>query len=162
MSEYLTPSIVAALTSLIISLITLFQFFKNQRFQQKQFEKNLNRNLTNKLYELRLLHYPKAFEITDEIFKDKGGNYDALKLKKSVEDLIKWKKGVVDLIISNEAHASFYLLRDCLMKNPAHNSDYSKEQVDKISVNAKEFRRQLKRDLGFLFREEKERRRRNK
>ena len=49
-SEIFTPSIIAALTSLIISVITLFQFFRSQSNLQKQFDRNLNRNLTSKLY----------------------------------------------------------------------------------------------------------------
>lgn len=158
MNEFLTPSIIAALASLIISIITLYQFFRNQRFQQDQFNKTLNRNLTTKLYDLRLEHYPSAFIITDEIYKEKGGNYDVTKIRIALDELIIWKKGVVNLIISNDALTSFYALRDSIMKNPAQGTIYSSEQVDKISTNTKEFRRQLKRDLGFLFREEKERR----
>lgn len=46
-SEIFTPSIIAALTSLIISVITLFQFFRSQSNLQKQFDRNLNRNLTS-------------------------------------------------------------------------------------------------------------------
>lgn len=39
MDEIVTPSIIAALTSLVISIITLFQFFRSQKLQQKQFDK---------------------------------------------------------------------------------------------------------------------------
>lgn len=158
MKEFFTPSIIAAGTSLIISLITLYQFFRSQDNQKKQFEKGLNRNLTSRLYELRLEHYPIAFEITDEIFRDKGGNFDVEKLKDIREQLIYWKKGIISLIISVEAKDSYYILRDAIQKNPAMETRYSKEQIDKI-LNAKhDFRRQLRRDLGFMYREEKERR----
>lgn len=61
-SEIFTPSIIAALTSLIISVITLFQFFRSQSNLQKQFDRNLNRNLTSKLYDLRINSYPKALK----------------------------------------------------------------------------------------------------
>ena len=85
MSEFFTPSIIASITALCVSFITLFQFFKNQRFQQKQIDKNLNRSLTTKLYDLRLEHYPKAYEITDLIHKKKGGNYNSNELKEILE-----------------------------------------------------------------------------
>lgn len=158
MKEILTPSIFTAIASFVISLITLYQLFRNQRFQQQQFSKNLERSLTTKLLDLRLEHYPKAFEITDLIYKDKGGNYDNNKINSSLQELIEWKKGIVNLIISNESLQSYYNLRDSLMKKPGHNNQYSSEQIEKISKNVKEFRKQLKRDLGFLFREEKQRR----
>lgn len=159
MVEYLTPSIIAALTALILSIITLFQFFKNQRFQQKQFDKLNNRNLTTKLYDLRLDNYPKAFDITDNIFKEKGGNYNPEEISKTLKELIAWKKGIVNLIISVESRDSYFELRDVLMKNPAENGTFSIQQIKKIDTATKNFRKQLRRDLGFMFREEKERRR---
>lgn len=158
MADFFTPSIIASFTALCVSFITLFQFFKNQRFQQKQFDKNLNRSLTTKLYDLRLEHYPKAYEITDFIYKKKGGNYNVDELKKTLEELIDWKKGLINLIISVESRDSYYILRDILMKNPAHQESYSDEQIEKIFNANKSFRKQLRRDLGFMYREERLRR----
>ena len=139
-------------------LVALFQFYRNQNFQQKQFYKTINRNLTTKLYYLRLEIYPKAFEITDNIYKDKGGNFDTERLKNTLNELIEWKKGKLNLIISSEALESYYQLRNNLMKNPANNNNYSAEQIEKITNSNNNFRKQLRRDLGFLFKEEKERR----
>ena len=158
MNEIITPSIIAALTSLIISIITLFQFFRSQKLQQKQFDKNLSRGLTSKLYDLRIDCYPKAFEITDSIHKLKGGNYDPKIIQTA---LIDWKKGIVSLVISVEALESFIALRDVLMRNPEKKDTYSSTQIENISHRTKEFRKQLRRDIGFLFREEKERRSKN-
>lgn len=160
MIEQLTPSFITALTSLTISIITLYQFLRNQRFLKSQFDKNLERALTTKLLDLRLEYYPKAFEITDNIYKEKGGNYHPDKLKTALSELIDWRKGVVNLIISSDALKSFYTLRDCLMRSPALSGSYSIEQIEKIGFANKDFRKQLKRDLGFLFREEKLRRKR--
>ena len=159
MENFLSPAIIAALTALAVSLITLFQFFKNQRLQQEQFIKNQNRGLTNKLYDLRIEHYPKAFQITKNVYRKKGNKYLELDLKTAREELIEWKSGTVDLILSVEASDSFYKLRDILNKNPANAGNYSTEQVVKIHDLTKQFRKQLRRDLGFMFREEKEKRR---
>ena len=158
MADFFTPSLITSVTSLIISLVALVQFYKNQNFQQKQFNKTINRNLTTKLYDLRLEIYPRAFEITDNIYKEKGGNYDVEKLKSVLNELIEWKRGKLNLIISSEALASYYQLRENLMKNPANNTIYSVEQIEKITNSNNNFRKQLRRDLGFLFKEEKERR----
>ena len=161
MNEIITPSIIAALTSLIISIITLFQFFRSQKLQQKQFDKNMSRGLTSKLYDLRIDCYPKAFEITDSIHKLKGGNYDPKIIQTALAELIDWKKGIVSLVISVEALESFIALRDVLMRNPEKKDTYSSTQIENISHRTKEFRKQLRRDIGFLFREEKERRSKN-
>ena len=161
MNEIITPSIIAALTSLIISIITLFQFFRSQKLQQKQFDKNLSRGLTSKLYDLRIDCYPKAFEITDSIHKLKGGSYDPKIIQTALAELIDWKKGIVSLVISVEALESFIALRDVLMRNPEKKDTYSSTQIENISHRTKEFRKQLRRDIGFLFREEKERRSKN-
>ena len=161
MNEIITPSIIAALTSLIISIITLFQFFRSQKLQQKQFDKNLSRGLTSKLYDLRIDCYPKAFEITDSIHKLQGGNYDPKIIQTALAELIDWKKGIVSLVISVEALESFIALRDVLMRNPEKKDTYSSTQIENISHRTKEFRKQLRRDIGFLFREEKERRSKN-
>lgn len=158
MAVLLSPAIIASLTSLVISFITLFQFFKNQRSQQEQFNKAQDRALTNKLYDLRIEYYPKAFQITMNIYRRKGNNYIEADLRKAREELIEWKGGTVDLILSVEASHSYYDLRDILRKNPANNGRYSAEQVDAIHEIVKNFRKQLRRDLGFMFREEKERR----
>ncbi|MCT2409810.1 hypothetical protein NZD88_19835 [Chryseobacterium antibioticum] len=161
MENYFNPVFITAITSLVISLIALYQFFKSQVFQQKQLEKNLNRNLGIKLYELRLEDYPKAFEITDRIFKTKGGNYDVVEIKHVLNDLIEWKKGRISLILSNEGLQAYYSFRDALMKNPANVMQYSNEQVEKITNLNNNFRKQLRRDLGFLFNEERERRKKS-
>ena len=158
MEQILIPAIIAAITSFVISIITLLQSLHSQRFQQRQLEQTLNRNLTNKLYELRLANYPRAFEIIDKIHKQKGGTYDPIMINTVLADLLEWKKGIVDLIISVETLESYFILRDSLMKNPETETYYSKQQVEKISNNTKDFKKQLRRDIGFLFREEKERR----
>lgn len=158
MSEFFTPSIITALTALVLSMITLFQFFKNLRFQQEQFSKTNNRELTTKLYDLRLEHYPKAFDITDRIIKEKGNTFDVNKVLLAKDELIAWKSGVVNIIISVECRDSYFVLRDLLMKNPAENGTYSSKQVENIENAKKDFRKQLRRDFGFMYREEKERR----
>lgn len=162
MAEMTIAAIIAAFTSLFLSGITFYQFYRSQKMQQKQFDKKLDRNLTSKLYDLRINNYPKAFEITDKIHKMKGGGYNPEVIQQVLVELIEWRKGVVSLIISVEALESFIALRDVLMKKPERECIYSSVQIDHISCKNKEFRKQLRRDIGFLFREEKERRNRDR
>lgn len=154
----LIPSLVAAVTSLIVCFIAYFQFLKSQQSEQDRFDKRLNRDLTSKLYDLRLEYYPLAFEITDAIYKEKGGLLIPSKMKNTCDELINWKRGIVNLIISIESRDFFFKLRDALMKNPAEGDKYSEVQTENIINLARAFRKQLRRDLGFLYREEKQRR----
>lgn len=80
------------------------------------------------------------------------------KLKIAKEELIKWKCGVVNIIISVECRDSYFILRDLLMKNPAEQDAYSQKQIENIEEAKRNFRKELRRDFGFLYREEKERR----
>ncbi|WP_256004947.1 hypothetical protein [Pedobacter deserti] len=161
LNTILSPAIITASASLIVSLITLYQFYRNKRFQEKQFDRSNNRAFTTKLYDLRLEHYPKAFEILDGVYKEKGGTVSIDVIKHAHDELIMWKKGIVSLIISNEARDSYVMLRNLLLKKPANNNQYTPEQTDKFFIAIKEFRRQMRRDIGFMFREEKERRGQN-
>lgn len=156
--KVLIPSLVAAVTSLIVCFIAYFQFLKSQRNEQDRFDKRLNRDLTSKLYDLRLEHYPLAFEITDNIYKERGGLLAPSKMQKACDELINWKSGIVNLIISVESRDFFFKLRDGLMKNPAEGNKYSEAQIENIINLTRVFRKQLRRDLGFLYREEKQRR----
>jgi hypothetical protein len=158
MKDFFSPAIIAAVTSLIISLLTLYQFLKNKHFLELQAAKASDRAFTSKLYDLRLEHYPKAFELLDNIYKEKGGVLNPQIVAETCKALTSWKKGIVGLIISNEANQSFHELRDAMIKNPSSVDKFSTEQIEKIMVATKEFRRQLRRDIGFIFREEKNRR----
>lgn len=158
LKEFFSPAVIAAGTSLTISLITLYQFFKNRNFQEQQFFKANDRAFTTKLYDLRLQHYPKAFEILDTVYKEKGGLINPAVVNSAILELSDWKKGVVSLIISIEASQCFHDLRDVMKKNPALADKFSQEQIDKIITCKNEFTRQLRRDIGFMFREEKARR----
>lgn len=44
------------------------------------------------------------------------------------------------------------------MKKPSNNGTYDVVQIEKINNSNRDFRKQLRRDLGFLYREEKARR----
>jgi len=152
-------AIIAAITSLVVSLLTLFQSLRNQQMQRDQFEKGQKRNLTSRLYDLRLQHYPRGFEITEWIQKTKGENLDPEILMKVVKELSSWKSGIVSLIISGDALWIYHDFRDALTKNPGEAQKYSKEQVAKIWRLRTEFRRSLRRDIGLLHREDRTRER---
>jgi hypothetical protein len=147
-------AIIAAITSLIISTFSVYLSFRNQIQQKEQFDKNQKRALTNKLYELRLENYPKAFSITEWLQKSKGNNLDPKNALKVLEDLKEWKTGTISLIMSKVSVDKFYELRDALSKQPALGNSYSNEQIEKIWILRNQFRRSLRKDIGLLYEEE--------
>ena len=111
--ESLLPALVAALISYVASLRAL----RTQREQQKQelnaqrdrlerelqsqrdyLERKLQRDLTKKLYDLRLDMYPKAFEITDQlrseyVFKEDLKQEFFQEVRTKIQDWNKTKAG---------------------------------------------------------------------
>lgn len=146
-------AIIAAITSVVISLLTLYQSLRNQKQQMAQFAKGQNRALTTKLYDLRLQYYPPAFEITEWLQRTKGNNLDHLLVFKVKNEIKTWKAGVVSLIISYEAMQAFLDFKNALTKQPGHGNTYTPAQVEKIWKARSELRRQLRKDIGLLHNE---------
>jgi hypothetical protein len=105
---------------------------------------------------VRLKYYPRAFEITDELGK-RTSTMDATLLSKhrGVESQLReWKKGEVSFILSGRALRAFYKLLDILSKNPEKGTLYSEAQLANIWKARVKFRRELRRDIGLLFKED--------
>jgi len=150
MEATIIAALIAASISLVISLLSLYESFKKQKTQRELFEKEQYVSFLAKLYELRLSNYPKAFEITDLIRKEKGENINPEIVNKVRKELYAWKSSIVSLIISYDTIVAFRDLRDSLNKNPAFGEKYAKEQIDKIWETRSEFRKCLRRDIGLL------------
>src|SRR5215831_3433319 len=146
----MTAALITAITSLLISFLTLFQSLKTQRLQKLQFDKTQKRALTTKLYELRLIHYPKAFEITECLRMPKGGGYDPSMILNVKDELNLWKSGMINMIISYDALLAFRELRKALNKQPGNGNIYTQEQESNIWKARAHFRKCLRIDLGLL------------
>jgi hypothetical protein len=64
----------------------------------------------------------------------------------------------VILIISSETKESYTFFIETLTRNPEMQTKYSDKQVEKIYTARMDFKNSLRRDLGFLYKEEKQRR----
>lgn len=152
MNTDLQVALIAALVSLFVSAIGFTSTALNFRFQRKQIEKQIRSQLIEKLYSLRLEHYPQAFEFTDNIQRRPEpqriiANDELMKIS---QDLYTWKSGVVSLIISADSLRAFYELRDALEMGYAEKERYSKEQTEKIFRCIADFRKSLRSDIGLL------------
>lgn len=152
MSTALLTAIIAAVTSLIVSVAGYF-------FQQREMRKRLDRMFTDRLYNMRLDCYPPAFDITDRILRRPKpvGIISKEELEKTRYDLIDWKKGVVNIAISGASLIAYRNLINALNMGHALNNQYSDKQIEKIFNCRHELRRSLRADLGHLYKEERRR-----
>ena len=148
------PAFITAIVSILLSILALVRFYITESRLKTEFKKNQQRQVTQKLIDLRLEYYPKAFEITDGIVKRKGNKLNVKELKIVKSDINKWRTGITRLIISNKSYGILLDLHDALTKQPAHGEDYSDEQVHKIWQYRNDFRRSLRKDIGLLHEED--------
>jgi hypothetical protein len=152
MSENIQVALIAGIVSLIVTTIGLLSSFLIQKMQSKEAEKQIRTEAAAKLLALRLEHYPKAFDITEKIQRRKKPQriISREELLKISNELSKWKTGVVNLILSQETLDCFYELRETLGMGYAEKDAFSFQQVEKIIFAKDEFRKSLRRDVGYL------------
>ena len=156
----LNPVVLSASIAGVISLIgVLISFITNQhsiKTQGDRFEKELQRRFTDKLYELRLDSYPKAFEITDDLrgeFLFRKG-ISIKKLASIRLELSKWNKTKAGFLLSESSLREYYAIRDSLDFSPP-NDVLTEDRMNTIWKCKNRFRSALKEDLNLLYVEEK-------
>jgi len=154
MTNEILIAYIAAIASLIVSTVTYFQSHIEQKRLREEFEKSQKRTSTIKILELRLEHYPRAFEITQMLIKIKGDNFDPDNVKEILKEINKWRSGILRLIISDDSQDVLFELLNALRSNPANNGSYSKEQADKIWEARNKLRNKLRKDIGILHSED--------
>ena len=118
-------------------------------------EKQIQTKFLEKLYELRLKNYPKAFELTDTLGKKKGINMQEVEIpfqyKKLEKELRAWKSGVSSLILSERSLDAYYELINSFKAQLALGDKYNDEQLLRFYKARTKFRNELRKDIGFMF-----------
>jgi len=68
----IVAGLVAGIVSLIVAVLSFYATVRTVRAERQKLERELTRRLTERLYDLRLKHYPRAFEITEGLGKYAG------------------------------------------------------------------------------------------
>lgn len=142
------PEILAAIIAGIVSFVTAILSLMIARIQTAR---ALQGAFATKLQELRLHHYPKAFELTERLGKKLNDSDDTLPsiFNEIGKDLSKWKAGIPALIMSQSSIQGYYQIKEALKTKLAKGDRYSGEQIIKIR-NAREcFRSGLRADIGL-------------
>jgi hypothetical protein len=151
---------IAAIISLIVALISFMATRNTLRSEREKTERGLQRNMTEKLYDLRMEIYPEAIAITNGLRKstltELGDTLSEAYLKAIQEKLDEWHNAKAFLILSRPAVEELYALRRALREKPAPDGKYSPEQLERISKAKNAFRRSLRSDIQLLYEEEME------
>jgi hypothetical protein len=144
MSSSMNTALIAGSVSVVIALIT----YLTTRWKTRQ---DLEGAFASRLQELRITHYPQAFEITERL--SKRGELDIVDASKLwlnlITDLRHWKSGVPSLIMSRDAIEAYYKVNEALKTTFAKGDHFGQQQVDKIANYRDKFREVLRRDIGI-------------
>jgi hypothetical protein len=156
MGDEVIAAIIAATVSAIAAFITYITATNKINAAHAAIERELERKLTDRLYDLRLKHYPQAFVITDQLGKQLGVTESQLPAlyKQLAQELRVWKAGEPSFILSEKSLNAYYELQEALKANPALGNQFNHQQMDRIWRRRVDFRRALRDDVGLLFVEE--------
>lgn len=144
----MSPNLSAALVAGCVSLITAIVTYLSTKWKT---EKDLEGAFASRLQQLRLEHYPKAFELTEKLGK-RGVNSIEVASKMwldIVSDLRSWKAGIPSLIMSREAMEAYYLINEAMKAPFAKGSHFGDQQISRISDARDLFRNALRKDIGI-------------
>ena len=151
-------AVISAVVSLTVTLITVFVSKSNIRAEREKLERELQRSMTLRLYNIRLDAYPHAMEITEKIrrsrMKELGGKVNEKYFKDVLTELDAWHATKAGFIISRRSLGQLYALRRALRQKPESGGKYSAEQIESVAVAKGKFRASLWKDMQFLFSEE--------
>ena len=117
---------------------------------------NNSHHLDDKICDLRLSSYPRAFEITDQLgsqylFKNKISTGSVKQIR---EDLIEWNKALTGFVLSDKSLKAFYKLREALDLNSGHNHFLNQERLERIWKAKSQFRACLREDVNLASEED--------
>ena len=149
-------ALIAGGISVCISIISFLSSLLVIKGQQLDLERKIQNQYTDKLYSLRLEHYPQAFILTEQIQQRPKPKkiIERTELQNIALQLYSWKTGAVSLIISKRSLDKFFALRDALSVGYAENDRFSDSQVERIMNTRNEFRSSLRQDIGLLYEED--------
>lgn len=158
MEAAILTAIISAVVSLTVTLITVFGSRSAIKAEREKLERELQRSMTVKLYDVRIKAYPKAVDITEALRKsrlgEQGENITEDYFKNILNQLDAWHATEAGFIISRNSLNKLYALRKVLREKPESNGKYSSIQIDRIWEAKGELRAALRADIQLLFREE--------
>lgn len=155
----LLSALVAALVSLGVGLLSFVANRNELRAERERAERELQRSMTARLYELRLEVYPEAIAITDGLRKARLWNLNDPPSRAYFQEVLAqldaWHSAKAFLLLSRPAVEALYNLRKVLQDvGTSSQDDYSNEYKQRIWEAKGRFRYALRADIQLLYQEE--------
>ena len=152
MPDSLVSALIAALVSLVVACAGLVATVLQLRNARKKQDVDIAHTYSERLYEQRIAHYPEGYAILGKLRKRAAPHYlpHPDRLFELKEDINRWADAC-SLFFSRDTLQAYWELRGALGKNPAHGTEYSKEQADKLFTARNRLRRQMRSDIGNLY-----------
>lgn len=158
LSDVLISAIVAALVSLLTAMVTYFAQRRALMIEREKFEKQLQRALTEKLYDLRLASYPKALEITEGLRRSRLWSEESklteAYLQGILTELDTWNSTRAAFLMSDNGLDALQALRGALRVKPQADGTFTDEQIERIWRAKGRLRSALRNDVILLYGEE--------
>ena len=154
----LLTAAISAVVSLTVTLITVLVGRSSIRAEREKLERELQRTMTAKLYDLRLEVYPQAITITEALRRShmtaQGENLGEAYLGDVLSRLDDWHATRAGFIMSHHSLEQLYALRRVLREKPESDGRYTQEHIERIAVAKGHFRISLRQDIQLLYEEE--------
>jgi hypothetical protein len=154
----LLTAVISATVSLTVTLITVLVTRSSIRAEREKLERELQRSMTAKLYDLRLEVYPQAITITEALRRShmaaQGENLGEAYFGDVLARLDDWHATKAGFIMSHRSLEQLYALRRILHEKPETDGRYTQEHIERIAVAKGDFRISLRKDIQLLYEEE--------
>ncbi|MCD6379960.1 hypothetical protein J7M07_05895 [bacterium] len=157
MNINVTTALIAAVVSLLVSLITIWINRTKIASEEKRQRLEHRRKLTEILLIRRMEAYPKAFEITYLLtspFILKDPNVKLEHLEKVKEQLIDWEKKEGAFLFTKSSLKAYRELIRSLSISPREDGTFSRDDRDNLWRWKNRFRGALKSDLSLFYEED--------
>lgn len=158
MTDTLLAALVAAAVSLLVSLLTHAAETNKLDSEERRQQRELRRRLTEKLLDLRLNAYPKAFVVTEKLRGDlilqKGSTVSVDYVKGVLQEILDWERDHAGFLLTKDSLRAYRALRAALSLEPEHRNSYSRTQREQMFRCKNRFRGTLKSDLTLLYQED--------
>jgi len=149
---------ISAIVSLTVAIITALRNKATLKAERDKLERSLQREMTTKLYDIRIEAYPKAMQITEGLRKsvifDNHVQTTPEYFRNILSELDDWHATKAAFIISRTTLHRLYDLRDALRQKPQEKDSFSAEEIEVIWKAKGAFRASLRDDIQLLFKEE--------
>ena len=145
MTDQILPAIIAGIVALTVSIVSSWL---TNRSTAKKLSLESMQLRQDRLLDLRLQSYPRAFAITGRMRFRKGDKSKPEELGTVADDLREWWVGTAAALLSSSSVETYYTFQVAI-KRCINFSNRDVAEYQRLYQANSEFRRQLRKDIGL-------------